>query len=202
MPLPLGRWQVVRSFDARQITVLEDGARACPDVGDDTLEEPAPSDLGSGRQRGLKAGCGRAPRLHDVGQHSYRREVVPGLGGHVHSRLLDPHPRGTRLPSHLQVEVGQTVEAHAWRWSGRTIAVDRDMKPDARNATHPCCVECRLVGQGGRPERKNATPRRLQPRRLTRVVEVDTAREGDQVATPLESSYVMRRQTDLDQLTP
>jgi hypothetical protein len=34
------------------------------------------------------------------------------------------------------------------------------------------------------------------------VVEVDTAREGDQVATPLESSYVMRRQTDLDHLTP
>ncbi|HET6167814.1 MAG TPA: hypothetical protein VFE07_13370 [Marmoricola sp.] len=126
-PLALTAREPVRTLDAHEVLVLEDGARPLSEVAQDACEPVAPWHPTAGLETGQQAQRCGATSLHGSGQDAERRKVVGSVERHVDRRLLVPDPRRTKVPQNARREVPAAVNPDTVRLDEGARVVDDDV---------------------------------------------------------------------------
>ena len=192
--LAFGDRQSVRTLDERQVAVLEDRARALPEIGEHPVQEgPAgdPRPRVEGRHGCVPAWCA-APGRRRPERRS--RRTRRGCRSHVDQGLLDAHAWRAGVPLHLGLEVTDAVKPVAAGHPQRAVAVDGevDHRVVAAGAARSVAgAEGTVPSQGGRPGEQDPAPRPLDPGGLARVVHEHAVVEAYEVASAQHALHVV-----------
>ena len=94
-------------FDPRQVTVLQNGAGARLEIGEDAGKPLAPADPASFVHRGEQSGRRRTPVLAELRPHRDTGHLVRGARRDSDSRDLRSESGRTGVPKHLPIQSGE-----------------------------------------------------------------------------------------------
>lgn len=196
--------QPVWPDDPSQVTVLQDRARPCGDVGQDAAQ-PGPARGAATRcQLICQPLCGGPSSLHHVGEHPERLEVGDRAAGHVDGRVVVPQARRSDRPHRALVEPVDPLDAYAGRGQdrprpGHRHLDGRRLPPLARPLVG---AQCRLSRERGRPGVEHRRPGPLEPGGVTRVSQVDARVQDRELAAPDQAPDAGRGLSADQQLGP